>query len=277
MYADAPNRTTEAPSGVSYAYRRCGPSASPPLLLLQHYRGTLDSWDPALVDALAAEREVIAFDNAGVAASTGQAPRTVRDLAVDTLAFTAALGLRRVDVLGYSMGGFTAQELALLRPSAVRRVVLAATAPRGAPDVHGYRDDVLAHAGFDRLDVQDYLYAFFNHTKTSQRSGLGFLGRCMEREHDRDAPVTAAGRDAQYEAVTEWGVPDHAALRRLAGIRHPVLVAGGDHDLVVPPRASHLLGGLLPDARVRIYPDSGHGFLFQYHRRFAEDVLAFLA
>ncbi|MGV9355392.1 alpha/beta fold hydrolase [Streptomyces misionensis] len=277
MYVDAPNQRIEAANGVTYAYRRRGPSHSPPLLLLQHFRGTLDSWDPALVDALAAERDVIALDNAGVGLSTGRACHSVRDLARDTLAFMSALGLDQVDVLGYSMGGFTAQELALLRPRAIRRLVLAATAPRGAPGVQGYTEDVLAHADFDPFGAGDYLYTFFGHTGASQRSGLEFLGRYIEREQERDVPVTAAARDAQYDAVVEWGAPDLGALQRLEGIRQSVFVAGGDDDIVIPPRVFHLLGGLLPDARVKTYPDSGHGFLFQHHRQFARDVLDFLS
>ncbi|KMS84813.1 alpha/beta fold hydrolase [Streptomyces sp. NRRL WC-3725] len=277
MYVDAPNKTVEAANGVTYAYRRCGPHHSPLLLLLQHFRGTLDSWDPALVDALATERDVITFDNAGVALSTGQVCHSVRDLARDTLAFMTALGLHQVDVLGHSMGGFTAQEMALLRPRAVRRLVLAATAPRGAPGVHGYTENVLAHAVHDPPGAENYLYTFFSHTETSQRSGLEFLGRYIEREDERDVPVTAAARDAQYDAVVEWGVPDHGALQRLEGVRQPVFVTGGDHDSVIPPRVFHLLGGLLPDARVKIYPDSGHGFLFQHHQEFARDVLDFLS
>ncbi|MFF5549536.1 alpha/beta fold hydrolase [Streptomyces olivaceoviridis] len=276
MYVDAPNQVIDGANGVRYAYRRCGPTGSPPLLLLPHFRGTLDSWDPALVDALAAERDVISFDNAGVGLSTGQACRTVRDLAVDTLAFLTALGLPQADVLGYSMGGFTAQELALLRPRTVRRLVLAATAPRGGPGIHGYPDDVLDHVGSERFGIQDYLYVFFHHTATSQRGGLEYVGRYMERERGRDLPVTAAARAAQYEAVVEWGVPDHAALPRLVAIGNPVFVAGGDSDLVVPPATSRLLAGLLPDARLKTYPDSGHGFLFQHHTEFARDVLAFL-
>ncbi|POX58401.1 alpha/beta hydrolase [Streptomyces sp. Ru62] len=277
MYIKTPNRKVAAANGITYAYRRCGPGgARPPLLLLQHFRGTLDSWDPALVDALAAERDVIAFDNAGVGLSTGTTSRTIRDTALDTLDFLQALGVRQVDVLGFSMGGYTAQELALLQPAAVRRLVLAATAPRGAPGIHGLRDDVLAHVDVDRLGAQDYLYTFFNHTESSQRSGLEFFGRYIEREHDRDLPVSAEGREAQYEAMLEWGVPDPDALRRLGSIEQPALVAGGDSDLVVPPSALQLLGTSLPDARVHVYPDSGHGFLFQYHEEFAPEVLDFL-
>jgi pimeloyl-ACP methyl ester carboxylesterase len=278
MYIDAPNRMADAVNGVRYAYRRCGPSGSePPLLLLQHFRGTLDSWDSALVNALAAERDVIAFDNAGVGLSSGNTPRTIKDTAVDTLAFMAAIGVRRADVLGFSMGGCTAQELALLRPDAVRGLVLAATAPRGGPGIHVWPDDVFARADVDEPKIEDYLYTFFNHTESSQHSGLEFLGRYIEREHDRDLPTSQATRDAQYEAVVEWGVPDHAALARLSRIRQSALVVLGEQDMVTPPRASYLLAGLLPDARVSVYPDAGHGFMFQHHQAFAREVLDFLA
>ncbi|GGZ25961.1 alpha/beta hydrolase [Streptomyces olivaceoviridis] len=278
MYIDAPNHVVDAPNGVRYAYRRCGPSGPPPpLLMLPHFRGVLDSWDPALVNALAAERDVIAFDNAGVGLSTGRTPRTIAETAVDTLAFMDAVGIRQADLLGFSMGGYTAQELALLRPAAVRRLVLAATAPRGGPGILGRPDDFFARADVDQPSLEDYLYLFFHHTESSQRSGLEFLGRHIEREHDRDLPAGRVARQAQYEAMTEWGVPDHGALQRLPAIRQPALVVHGDNDLVTPPGASRLLAGLLPDARVRTYPDAGHGFLFQHHEEVARDVLAFLA
>jgi pimeloyl-ACP methyl ester carboxylesterase len=278
MYIDAPNQTVETAGGLRYAYRRCGPTGSePPLLLLPHLRGTLDSWDPALINALATERDVIAFDHAGVGLSSGTTPRTIKDTAVDALAFMAAIGVRQVDVLGFSMGGYTAQELALLRPAAVRRMVLAATAPRGGPDIHGWPDDIFVRSDVDEPKVEDYLYAFFNHTESSQRSGLEFLGRYIEREYDRDLPVSREAREAQYEAMVEWGVPGQDAFDRLGAIRQPALVALGDQDRVIPPRASYLLGSLLPDARVSTYPDAGHGFMFQHHEMFAREALAFLA
>jgi pimeloyl-ACP methyl ester carboxylesterase len=278
MYIDAPNHVVDAANGVRYAYRRCGPADSgPPLLMLQHFRGTLDSWDPALIDALAAEREVIAFDHGGVGTSSGRTPRTIGGTAVDTLAFMEAIGVRQADVLGFSMGGYTAQELALLRPAAVRRLVLAATAPRGGPGVHGWQDDVHARAVVDQPRAEDYLYTFFDHTESGQRSGLEFLGRYIEREDDRDTPADREAREAQYEALVEWGIPDHGALGRLSAITQPALVALGDGDRVTPPSASYLLAGLLPDARVSTYPGSGHGFMFQHHAAFARQVLDFLA
>ncbi|MER6977258.1 alpha/beta fold hydrolase [Streptomyces carpinensis] len=277
MYTNAPNLVVASPNGVRYAYRRCGPSgARPPLLMLQHYRGSLDNWDPALVDALAAEREVITMDNAGIGMSSGSASRTIADTAGDTLAFLAAIGIPQVDVLGFSMGGYTAQELALLRPSAVRRLVLAATAPRGASGIHGWPDDIFAPADRDEPRLQDYLYTFFTHTEAGQRSGLEFLGRYLEREQDRDLTVGREAREAQYEAMVEWGTPDRGALHRLSAITQATFVVGGDRDRVVPPRLFHLLAGLLPDARLHVYPDAGHGFLFQYHEQFARDVLQFL-
>ncbi|WP_189717839.1 alpha/beta fold hydrolase [Streptomyces phaeofaciens] len=276
MYSDASNHLVEASNGVRYAYRRCGPSGDlPPLLMLQHFRGTLDCWDPALVNVLAAERDVITFDNAGVGLSTGRTPRTIAEMAADTLAFMASIGVVQADLLGFSMGGYTAQELALLRPAAVRGLVLAATAPRGGPGIHGWPEGIFNRVDFKRLHLQDYLYAFFNHTKASQRSGLEFLGRYLEREHDRDLPVCWEAREAQCEAVAEWVAPNHEALRRLSAITQPAFVAGGDNDRVVPSRAFHLLAGLMPQARLRIYPDAGHGFLFQHHCQFAQDVLKF--
>ncbi|MFI7142999.1 alpha/beta fold hydrolase [Streptomyces massasporeus] len=276
MCIDVPNQWVDAANGVSYTYRRYGDPATPPLVLLQHFRGNLDSWDPALIDVLAAARELIAFDSAGVGLSSGRTPRTVRESAVDALAFMDALELEQVDLLGHSTGGFVAQEIALIRPRAVRRLVLAATAPRGAPGIHGWSDDVLSHTHIDRFGAQDYLYTFFGHTENSQHSGLEFLGRHLERTSDRDMPVSRASREAQYDAVLEWGTLRHSALERLRTIGQPVLVATGDSDLVIPPRLSHLLAGLLPDARLHVYPDSGHGFLFQHHREFGADVLAFL-
>ncbi|MFC5911255.1 alpha/beta fold hydrolase [Streptacidiphilus monticola] len=277
MYVSAPNRFVTAGNGVRYAYRRCGALGGPPLVLLQNFRGTLDSWDQALVDALAAQRDVVAFDNAGVGLSAGRAARTVVATAQDTLAFLDALGLDRVDLLGFSLGGYVAQELALRHPARVRRMVLAATAPRGAAGIHGWSADVLAHVNPERLLAQDYLYTFFHHTPSSQQSGLEFFGRYIEREQDRDAPVSREAMEAQYEAVVEWGVPDPAALQRLADVRQPTLVTAGDSDRVVPPALAHLLGALIPGAQVHVYPDAGHGFLFQHHERFAADVLDFLS
>jgi pimeloyl-ACP methyl ester carboxylesterase len=263
-------------AGIEFAYRRFGSPAELPLVMLQHFRGNLDNWDPALTDALAAEREVILVDYAGVGSSTGEPSHTIPSTARQMLAFTDALGLVEIDLLGFSIGGFVAQEIALVRPTLVRRLVLAATGPKGAPGMHGWRDDI-AVAARGESKPENLLYVMFAHTVASQAKGMEFLGRFMERQKGRDAPTSDAARDAQYDAVVEWGIPDHAALQRLTGIKSPTLVIQGDDDLMIPTKLSHLMAGLIPDAQIRIYPDAAHGFLLQYPNEVAADVNAFLA
>jgi pimeloyl-ACP methyl ester carboxylesterase len=273
-----PNRTIEAPNGVTYAYRRYGNSSSgpPPLVLLQHFRGNLDNWDPALVDSLADTREVITFDYSGVGGSTGATARTVTGMAHDALSFIDALGLHQIDLLGFSLGGFVAQELVLIRPQLVRRLVLAGTGPQGGDGMHGFTDEVFVNATRDEPGAEDLLALFFERSETSVAKGQAFVGRIFTRTEDRDADTTLETRDAQLDAITAWGIPDPSRLDRLAGITQPVLVANGDNDRMVPTRNTHLLADRLPDARLRIYPDAGHGFLFQYPAEFAREVAAFL-
>jgi pimeloyl-ACP methyl ester carboxylesterase len=275
----APNRSVEAANGVIYAYRRFGADdrGAPPLVFLQHFRGNLDNWDPALVDAIAERREVVLFDNAGVGASTGAVPRTFTAMAYDALAFLEALELDEVDLLGFSIGGFVAQELTLIRPQLVRRLVLAATGPEGGEGMHRYTADVFGNATAEEPGGEDVLALFFERTETSVAKGWAFVERISARTVDRDAGTTLATRDAQLDAITTWGIPDPSRLNRLAGITQPVLVANGDHDRMVPTRNTLLLADRLPDARLKIFPDAGHGFLFQYPTEFAADVEAFLA
>ncbi|MEV7807054.1 alpha/beta hydrolase [Microbispora sp. NPDC088329] len=272
----APTRYVDA-DGVTYAYRRFGRAGGTPLLMLQHFRGNLDNWDPALTDALAAEREVILVDYAGVGSSTGRPAHTVAKTARQIIAFTDSLGLAQVDLFGFSLGGFVAQDIALIRPHLVRRLVLVGTGPKGAPGMHGWRQDITDHARADEPSGEDLLYIFFAHTETSQAKGMEFLGRFLRRDRDRDAPSSLTARDAQYDAIQEWGVPDHAALQRLTGIKSPTLILQGDDDLMIPTKLSHLMAGLIPDARIRIYADAAHASLFQYPGEVAHDVAAFLA
>jgi pimeloyl-ACP methyl ester carboxylesterase len=274
-----PLDTITAANGIDYAYRRAGTAADgrPPLVLLQHFRGNLDNWDPALVDGLtAAGREVVMFDNTGVGATTGRTPSTVAEMARDAILFLEAMELDRVDLLGFSLGGFVAQELALVRPAIARRLVLAGTGPKGAPRMHGWREDIADHSRRAQPTPEDILYIFFAHTDTSRAKGVEFLQRVSARTEDRDAPTTLQTRDAQYDAVLEWGIPDVAALQRLTGIRHRTLVIQGDDDLMIPTPMSHVLAGLIPDAQIRIYPDAAHASLFQYPEQVAADVTAFL-
>jgi pimeloyl-ACP methyl ester carboxylesterase len=271
------NQTVQGSNGVRYAYRRFGNSGGGvPVVLLQHFRGNLDNWDPALLDALAGEREVIAFNNVGVASTDGTTPNSVTQMARDAIVFLEALKLQEVDLLGFSLGGFVAQEIALLRPSLVRKLILAGTGPQGGPVMHGWRKDIADNARVNQAGAEQLLYIMFRHTPSSQAKGVEYLGRFMARK-DRDAPSNVATRNAQYDAVVEWGVPDHNKLQRLAAIQQPTFVGNGDDDLMCPPRLTHLMGGLIPNAEVKIYPDAGHGFLWQHHKEFGADVNAFLS
>ena len=275
-YADASTRRLTAENAIEYAYRDLG-DGDVPLVLLQHFRGNLDNWDPALVDALAAHRRVVTFDNVGVGATTGRTPNTVEAMANDAIAFIEAMNLERIDLLGFSIGSFIAQEIALIRPDLLRRVVLASSAPQGAAGMHGWAPEVIGAVGAPETTPQGYISVFFAPTDTSREAGQQAAGRIFgARTTDRDEPTTWQTRQAQYDAVCAWGIPNHALLQRVAAIDLPVFVANGDSDPMILPRYSHLLAGLLPDARVKIYPDSAHGFLFQHHGEFAADVNAFL-
>jgi pimeloyl-ACP methyl ester carboxylesterase len=256
----APNLSVEAPNGTTYAYRRFGKTGSTPVVFLQHFRGNLDNWDPALVDDIAAEREVILVDNRGVGLSTGTTPHTVKGLARDVLDFVDALGLTKIDLFGFSSGGFVAQEIVLLRPRLVRRLILGGTGPQGGREMHGWSDEVSEHTYKDVQGVEDIFYLFFAPTETSQAKAKEFVGRIFTREQDRDETPALAVRDAQAEAIAEWGIPDMSKLARLAGITQPTLVANGNNDIMVPTVNSYLLAGHIPNAELIIYPDANHGF-----------------
>jgi pimeloyl-ACP methyl ester carboxylesterase len=275
-YANASTQRVTAETGIEYVYRDLG-SGDVPLVLLQHFRGNLDNWDPALVDGLAVDRRVVSFDNVGVGATTGTTPHTIEAMAHDAIAFVEAMGFERVDHFGFSIGSFVAQEIALVRPTLLRRVVLASAAPEGAAGMHGWAPEVIGAVGQPETSPQGYLEVFFAPTDTSCAAGQEAAVRIFGRTADRDEPTTWQTRQAQYDAVCAWGIPNHSLLQRVAAIDLPVFVANGDSDPMILPRYSYLLAGLLPDARLTIYPDSAHGFLFQHHSRFAADVNVFLA
>jgi pimeloyl-ACP methyl ester carboxylesterase len=274
-YQAAPNRVITAANGIEYVYRQVG-EGTPALVLLQHFRGNLDNWDPALVDALAQNRRVVTFDNAGVGGSTGTTPSTITQMARDAIAFLEALELGAVDLLGFSIGSFVAQEISLMRPAVARRLVLASAAPRGAAGMHGWAPEVIGAVGAPEPNPDGYLGVFFTRSAASRQAGVETLGRQTARRDDRDKLSTWQTRQAQYDAVCEWGIPGHGELQRVSAIDMPVFVANGDSDPMVLPHFSYLLAGLIPQARVKIYPDAAHGFLFQHHAEFARDVDAFL-
>jgi pimeloyl-ACP methyl ester carboxylesterase len=275
-YSTCPNQMVEAANGIKYAYRDVG-GGSVPLVLLQHFRGNLDNWDPALIDALAADHRVVAFDNAGVGGSTGTTPSTVGQMARDAIAFLDAIEFGKVDVLGFSIGSFVAQDVTLTRPDVVRRLILASAAPQGAAGMHGWAPEVINAVGTPDSKPEGYLDVFYAKSPASREAGTQSLRRMSGRAADGDRPTTWQTRQAQYDAVCRWGIPNHDLLQRVSAIKVPVFVANGDSDPMILPHYSYLLAGLIPRANVKIYPDSAHGFLFQHHAEFSADLAEFLS
>ena len=277
IYTTVQTKTVEAANGTSFAYRDLG-DGDVPIVAFQHFRGNLENWDPPLIDALAANRRVLTFDNTGVGATTGMTPHTIAEMAQDAIAFVDALELAPVDLLGFSIGSFVAQEITLTRPDLVRRVVLASSAPQGAAGMHGWAKDVIDAVGKRQGSPEGYLSVFYAPSPASQAAGKQSLQRIFgARTEDRDADTTWQTRAAQYDAVCSWGIPNHALLQRVSAIDHPVFIANGDSDPMILPHYSYLLAGLIPQARLKIYPDAAHGFLFQHAAEFAADVEAFLS
>jgi pimeloyl-ACP methyl ester carboxylesterase len=275
-YLEVDNKKVDAANGITYAYRDLG-SSDVPAVLFQHFRGNLENWDPTLIDPLAETRRVVTFDNTGVGSTTGRTPHTIAEMARDAIEFLDALELEKVDLLGFSIGSFVAQELTLMRPDLARRVVLASSAPQGAAGMHGWAMDVIDRVGQRQGSPEGYLSVFYAPSATSQAAGKQSVQRIFgARTADRDAETTWQTRQAQYDAVCSWGVPNHALLERVSTIECPVFIANGDSDPMILPRYSHLLAGLIPQSRLKIYPDAAHGFLFQHATEFVADVDAFL-
>jgi pimeloyl-ACP methyl ester carboxylesterase len=263
--------------GVRFAYRRFGNPRGTPIVLLQHFMGNLDNYDPAITDALAQRREVILTDNAGVGLSTGRAPETVGAMARDAASLIEAIGLENVDLFGFSMGGFVAQQLALDRPELVRRLALVGTGPRGGDGMGRLAPDVapLFGAADDPPDLM-WLPIFFSPSDASQAAGRRFLERIRARTEDRDIPVSEATVSAHAAAAAEWGVAAPNCFQYLKGIPHPALVVNGSHDIVVPSVNSYILQQNLPDAELVLFPDSNHGSQFQFTAPFNRHIIDFL-
>jgi pimeloyl-ACP methyl ester carboxylesterase len=270
----APTRAIDV-NGTSYAYRRLGPETGIPLVFLQHFTGTMDYWDPSVVDGFAKERPVILFDNAGVSRTTGRTPDNVERMAHDAVAFIRALGLEQVDLLGFSLGGFVAQVIASEYRGLVRKVILAGTGPEGGTGIANL-PQVLEQAR-QHSPEQPRLYLFFEQTDRSQAAGRDYLERLARRAEDRDPESSEQAVGAQLQAIVRWGSAADAGFVRLERIRQPVLVVNGKNDVMVPTVNSFVLFEHLPDARLILYPDSGHGGLFQFGESFVRDGLRFLA
>lgn len=272
-YALAPAKTIQA-GGITYAYRELGPRGGIPVVLFVHLAGTLDNWDPRIVDPIAQQRHVIAFDQAGVGASTGKVPDTLEEAADHAYAFITALGLSKIDILSFSMGGMIAQDLVVKHPDLVRKLVLTGTGPRGGKDmdkVAGVTFYDIARSIITRSDPKEFL--FFNRDAEGKKAAKAFVQRLQERTEDRDAPITNPAFLKQLSAIKKFG---RSAPSDLSVITQPTLIANGDNDRMVPSVLSEDLHRRIAGSQLVIYPNSGHGGIFQHHDQFAPLVVDFL-
>jgi pimeloyl-ACP methyl ester carboxylesterase len=272
-YRDAPTETIDI-AGTRFAYRRLGADTGVPVIFLHHLAAVLDNWDPRVIDGLAARHRVIVFDNRGIGASKGSTPTTVAAMARDAVAFIRALGFDQVDLVGFSLGGFVAQVIAQEEPQLIRRIVLAGTGPAGGAGIDRVTSITFRAMVKGWLTLKDpKTYLFFTRTSNGKQAAREFLDRLKERKDDRDKPISLIAFRAQLKAIDAWA---EQAPSDMSTIRQPVLVANGEHDLMVPSSNSADLARRLPDATLKLYPDAGHGGVFQYHQEFVDEVLDFL-
>ena len=272
-WKDAPTKTVDV-DGTKFAYRQLGVDNGVPVIFLNHLAAELDRWDPRVVDGIAAKRRVVAFDNRGIGASQGSTPNSVAAMARDAVAFVRALGFEQVDLFGFSLGGFIAQMIAQEEPRLVRKIILAGTGPAGGTGIDKVtsvtiRDMIKAALTFKHPEY----HLFFTKTRNGRRAAREFLKRLKERTENRDKPVSFVAFITQLKAIHAWGRQAPADLSR---IQHPVLVANGDSDKMVPSSNSVDLARRLPNAELVLYDDAGHGGIFQYHEEFVKKALEFL-
>jgi len=272
-WKDAPTHTVTA-GGVEFAYRQLGPGEGVPMVFLTHLGAVLDNWDPRVVDGIAAKRRVITFDNRGVGASSGSTPTSIEEMAGDAVSFIRALGFEQVDLLGFSMGGMIAQVIAQQEPQLVRKMIIAGTGPAGGEGIEKVtRISVLdiARGLLTRQDPKQFL--FFTRTPNGRRAGKEFLARLQERTSDRDKAISVRSFRAQLKAIHRWGQQQPADL---SSIHQPVLVMNGESDRMVPSKNSVDLDRRLSNSQLVLYPDAGHGGVFQFHEDFVKRTLEFL-
>ncbi len=272
-YSTAPARTVTA-GGVTYAYRELGPKGGIPVVFFVHLAATLDNWDPRIIDPIAQRHHVIAFDNRGVGASTGTVPDTIESMADDAYAFITALGFHTVDVFSFSLGGMIAQSLVIKHPSLVRKLILTGTGPAGGDGIDKvagttYYDTL--RATLTRRDPKEFL--FFNRDDIGKRAARAFIERLKERTAARDAKISVKAFQTQLKAIKRWG---RATPADLSAVTQPTLIANGDNDRMVPSVLSEDLHRQITGSQLIIYPNSGHGGIFQYHREFTAAAIEFL-
>jgi pimeloyl-ACP methyl ester carboxylesterase len=273
----APTQFVEA-NNIRFAYRRFGKPHGVPLVFNQHFTGTMDHWDPAVTDGLARDREVILFNNAGVSSSSGEVPTTVQVMGANAVAFITALGLPKVDVLGFSIGGFIAQEVALQAPDLVRRLVLVGAGPRSGEGMATLTPEAqeIFGATYDEPDHL-WLHVHFRQSEKSQAAGREFLKRFRLRAENRDPEVNEKVAPAQIEAIGKWGAPQEKPFAYLKSIRQPTLVVNGGKDVIIYSVNLFILQQHLPDAQLILYPDANHGSQYQYPDLFVRHVSLFLS
>jgi pimeloyl-ACP methyl ester carboxylesterase len=273
----APTQCVEA-NGIRFAYRRFGKPDGVPLVFNQHFTGTMDHWDPAVTDGLATEREVILFNNAGVSSSSGEVPTSVEQMAANAVSFIEVLGLPKVDLLGFSIGGFVAQEITLQAPDLVRRLVLVGTGPRSGESMATLTLEAQEIFGAT-YDEPDHLWlrVHFTRSEKSQAAGRELLKRFRLRAENRDPEVDEKVAPAQIEAIGKWGAPREKPFEYLKSIRQPALVVNGGKDVIIYSVNSFILQQHLPDAQLVLYPDANHGSQYQYPKRFVRHVSLFLS
>jgi pimeloyl-ACP methyl ester carboxylesterase len=272
-YKNAPTRTITA-GGSTYAYRELGPKGGIPVVFFVHLAATLDNWDPRIIDPIAKNHHVIAFDNTGVGASTGQVPDTVEAMADDAYTFITALGLDKIDIFSFSLGGFIAQALVVKHPELVRKLVLTGTGPKGGKDIDkvaGVTYFDILRATLTRSDPKEFL--FFNRNATGKPAARAFVNRLEERTVDRDAPIKLKALRTQLKAIKKWG---RGTPHDLSKLTQPTLIANGDNDRMVPSTLSEDLHRRIQGSELIIYADSGHGGIFQFHDEFAPAAVEFL-
>jgi pimeloyl-ACP methyl ester carboxylesterase len=277
-HTTAPTQFVEA-NGIRFAYRRFGREEGKPLLFMQHFRGGMDHWDPAVTDGFAKNRPVILFDNAGVAASSGDTPDTIDAMAEHAADFIGALRLSQIDLLGFSIGGYIAQTLAMRHPELIRRLILVGTGPRAGepPQDAGYAQyGAMTDPQTGQSPIETYLYLFFSPSQASQASGKVFWARRHTRKEEVDVSTSTQTMAAQRAAITEWRLPRGERFEELKAITQPTLVVNGHSDIMVPTINSFTLSQKIPNAQLIIYPDSGHGSLFQFPELFVTHATIFL-